>query len=213
MYGFFMSLEAIKKDLKGASGASTRQLIIEAAQIEIHRVGFRSASVSQILKATKLTKGAFYHHFKSKKELGLAVVNEALKQRTEDNWIKPFAEFENPVDGLIEHLMYIKEAQPHGDLICGCPLNNIAQEMSSVDEDFRLAINNIFADWINGLEELFKKGQQNGYVKKSISARSIATFIIASLEGLISLTKNSQTTDCIEESTETFRHFLNSLRP
>ena len=53
----------------------TRQRILEASFAEIHRQGFQAASVANILTTTGLTKGALYHHFPSKKDLGLAVID------------------------------------------------------------------------------------------------------------------------------------------
>ena len=58
---------------------ATRRDLLEAAHEEFWRVGFRSASVDQILTQTGVTKAALYHHFRNKLELGYAVVDEILR--------------------------------------------------------------------------------------------------------------------------------------
>ena len=76
----------------------TRQRLLESAFEEIHRNGFRGASLETILKETGVTKGALYHHFGSKSKLGLAVIDELIRPFVEENW-KPVLEAENVIDG------------------------------------------------------------------------------------------------------------------
>ena len=59
---------------------SARDKILAAAFNEIHRYGFQAASLSSILANTGLTKGALYHHFTAKQDLGLAVVDEVIER-------------------------------------------------------------------------------------------------------------------------------------
>ena len=54
----------------------TRQTLLQAAFQEIYRSGFQAASLRNILSKVGITKGALYHHFGSKQELGYAVVDE-----------------------------------------------------------------------------------------------------------------------------------------
>ena len=57
----------------------TRQALLEAAFEEIYRVGFQAASLDRILDRAGVTKGALYHHFKNKLELGYAVLEEVVR--------------------------------------------------------------------------------------------------------------------------------------
>lgn len=52
----------------------TKKIILEKAFEMFYEEGFKSSSINRIVKASNLTKGTFYHHFKSKKELGLKVI-------------------------------------------------------------------------------------------------------------------------------------------
>lgn len=51
---------------------ATRQNILQVAFEEILLKGYQGLRVDEVLNKTGFTKGAFYHHFKSKKELGHA---------------------------------------------------------------------------------------------------------------------------------------------
>jgi AcrR family transcriptional regulator len=69
----------------------TRGQILFAAYKEIHVNGFQSASLSNILKRTGVTKGALYHHFRDKSELGYAVVDEVIDTRIQQSFIHPLS--------------------------------------------------------------------------------------------------------------------------
>ncbi|HZI58219.1 MAG TPA: TetR/AcrR family transcriptional regulator, partial [Verrucomicrobiae bacterium] len=104
--------------------------MLQAAFREVYRYGFQGAGVDTILAATNVTKGALYHHFKSKEALGYAIIEEIVAKLTCDRWMLPLerSKDKNPIDTLIG----IVQAIPHRprDVKRGCPLVNLAQEMS-----------------------------------------------------------------------------------
>ncbi len=131
----------------------TRNLIVQAAFEEIWRVGFRSASLEAILKRAKVTKGALYHHFPNKQALGYAVVDEYIRWLIYDDFLRPLAENESdPIETLNSIVRARNRSAKHSDtthdysinvlgvnaIRLGCPLNNLAQEMSPLDEEFRI---------------------------------------------------------------------------
>ena len=122
----------------------TRRLILEAASYEIHRHGFQAASLKQILARTGLTKGALYHHFPNKQALGYAVVEELLQEMVDEDWLRPLEGASNPIDCLQQRLRDYSGTASDDDLLLGCPVNNLALEMSPVDEGFRLRVNRIY---------------------------------------------------------------------
>ena len=81
--------------------APARQQILQAAYREIHVLGFQAASLSRILARTGVSKGALYHYFPNKTELGYAVVDELLAQRIEERFILPLIKAEDPVEAVV----------------------------------------------------------------------------------------------------------------
>src|SRR5690242_2300964 len=90
-----MSLAAVKRQPD-----QTRQKLLERAFEEIHRSGFRAASLDSILADAGVTKGALYHHFANKLDLGYAVVDEVVRPWMEETW-RPVSEASNPIDAAI----------------------------------------------------------------------------------------------------------------
>src|SRR3989338_688927 len=115
----------------------TRDKLLMSAFCEIHRQGFQAASIANILQDTHLTKGALYHHFPTKQALGLAVIDEVIKTRLDGLIFKPLRESERPVAALLDIIATIDKKVPSDFVMLGCPLNNLMQEMSAVDEIFQ----------------------------------------------------------------------------
>lgn len=185
---------------------------MQAAFVEIHRNGFRAASVDQILADTGLTKGALYHHFPNKAALGYAVVDELIGGRIRSSWVDPLRSYPNPIDGLLE-LLPDCDCEPAAAVSeTGCPLNNLAQEMSSIDDEFRRRIDAVYRGWTDAVAERLEVGQRAGCVCADVDCRQAATFFVASIQGAIGLAKNSRDPEVLQACVAGVRRYLESLR-
>lgn len=190
----------------------TRQKILDVAFEEILLKGYQGLRVDGVLKKTALTKGAFYHHFSSKKELGHAVIDEVLKPWIENRWITPLKNIKDPIGGLIKLFEEARDEITAGELHTGCPLNNLTQEMSPLDESFRVRIVNIWDEWHNALVETLKSGQQRGLIKASVNPSSVARFLNAATEGIIGQCKCYMSDEAFYEAGECLRDYVEGLR-
>ena len=195
-----------------AQDSETRQIILQAAFEEMHVRGYQAASLSKILSSTNLTKGALYHYFPTKLELGYAVVDELLANQIHSQWVVPLLDAENPITAFKQIIMQAGQEISETDIQCGCPLNNLAQEMAPIDEGFRSRIETIYEMWRKGIELAFEQGQQKGFVKKDINLKSVAIMIIASLEGCIGLAKNAQSKKVLYQCGQSIMDYLDSLK-
>jgi TetR/AcrR family transcriptional regulator, transcriptional repressor for nem operon len=167
----------------------TRRAILDAAFSEFQAHGFHASSVDAILEQTQLTKGALFHQFASKLELGYAVVDEVIAPMTDARWIAPLAAFENPLQGILHELRTNIADAPQAMLNLGCPLNNLIQEMANSDREFRRRLRRVLETWIDGIEAHVKRGQRSGHVPRSIDARELAEYVVLSLEGVFGIIK------------------------
>lgn len=174
------------------SSDQTRQTLLQAAFEEIHRNGFQAASLTRILADTGLTKGALYHHFPDKKALGLAVIEDVIRPQLAAMMLAPLADAQQPLAAM-QALLKSKAAESDPWVVTlGCPLNNLMQEMSPVDETFRLRLNSLFQDWVSVMANALERGRQSGEVKQEVNAADTAFFIVSALEGCIGMSKNTQ---------------------
>ncbi|TDJ35388.1 MAG: TetR/AcrR family transcriptional regulator [Gammaproteobacteria bacterium] len=190
----------------------TRQTLLEAAFHEIHRNGFRAASLEAILKKTGVTKGALYYHFPNKKALGYAVLDELIGPTHYNKW-KVMFEADDPIAEGIQMIDGHLENIDENDLVCGCPLNNLAQEMSPVDEGFRERVNYIMRRWQDMVAAGLERGQEKGHVRRDVEPQKAALFLIASAQGCIGLAKNAQSIGVYRDCVSGLKDYLKSLRP
>jgi AcrR family transcriptional regulator len=111
--------------------------LLQAAFREVYRSGFQSAGIDTILAATNVTKGALYYRFESKEALGYAIVEEIIAKTVRDRWLCPMLSNGQTIDILIG-IVRRTPVRPE-EVRSGCPLLNLAQEMSPLDEQFRKA--------------------------------------------------------------------------
>jgi TetR/AcrR family transcriptional regulator, transcriptional repressor for nem operon len=188
----------------------TRERLLQAAFQEVHRSGFQSAGIDTILAATNVTKGALYHHFESKEALGFAIVDEIIAKLVRDGWLRPLLGDGQPIDILIGIVRRIRD-RPH-DIRAGCPLLNLAQEMSPLDEQFRKRLRRLFLAWQEGVATLLRKGQSQGTVRRDLNPDEAASFLVAMVEGYVSLAKNAQDAKVWEVGKRNIVGWLKSLR-
>jgi len=151
--------------------------------------GFQGVSIDRIIARTGLTKGAFFHQFPTKMDLGYALVDEVLRDLIKTRWIDPLAEYDDPLEGIISQMNKLIGKASSSQLQLGCPLNNLVQEMTSVDQKFARKLSEVMDYWIEGVDEALKRGIANGHVKESIKAREAAVYIVMFHEGMYGFLK------------------------
>ena len=190
----------------------TRQILLEAAFGEIYRKGFQAAALAQILTDSGLTKGALYHHFPDKKALGLAVIEESVRPRLTAMMFTPLLKTDQTLAAM-QSLLSAKAKNIDPLVVTlGCPLNNLMQEMSPIDESFRLQLNKLFQDWVAVVRDALARGKKSGEVKKDINATETAFFIVSALEGCIGMSKNTQSAAAYRGCLAQLGRYLDTLK-
>jgi len=192
----------------------TRRKILFAAFQEFHKNGFQGGSLNDIIDSADTTKGALFHHFAGKDQLGYAVLEEIIEPHLREQWFDPFAKSDDPIADLKRTVQQCTaKCRQSGVLEKGCPLNNLAQEMSPLDENFRKRIEKVYVAWRKCLETAFARGIKTGTVRKDVSPRNVAAFIVAAQTGIIGTSKNAQSEELMKRAGEAFFEYLDSLRP
>lgn len=189
----------------------TREKLLHAAFCEIHHHGFQAASIANILQNTGLTKGALYHHFPTKHGLGLAVVDEIVRQRLDKMIFSRLRDSSEPVKTLLQVIDDIAHQMNAETIKLGCPLNNLMQEMSSLDEDFKVRLNDILATWGSIIEDALRRDQMAGNVRADVDCRAAALFVVSAWEGCIGIAKSLQSADGFALCMKQLQGYVQSL--
>jgi len=196
------------------SPKNTRQRILDAAFDEFYRNGFQGGSLNRIVDDAATTKGALFHHFKGKKHLGVAVVREVIQPDFKQQWSDPLAHSSDPITDLKRIFRQCAKTKiANGGLVYGCPLNNLAQEMSPLDEKFRQSLEKIYVAWRETMAAAFARGIKAGKVRKDVSPRKVAAFIVAAQAGIAGTAKNTQNEELLLQTSHALFDYLDSLKP
>lgn len=191
----------------------TRQKLLAAAFAEFYRNGFQGGSLNRIVEAAGATKGALFHHFAGKQELGYAVVDEVIGPILKRRWLEPLTGSADPVAELKRAFrQFIREDTESGAWVQGCPLNNLAQEMSPLDEGFRTRIETLYAAWRGTFAAALEDGARQGKVRKDIDPRDAAALIVVAQMGIWGTGKYSQDEALMTRAGEALCAYLDTLK-
>ncbi|HEV8130166.1 MAG TPA: TetR family transcriptional regulator C-terminal domain-containing protein [Acidobacteriota bacterium] len=187
-----------------------REQIIEAASDLVHIKGFNHTSVDDILQKTGIKKGNFYFYFKSKEELGFAVVEHYIEQFRRECLSPILASDDTAFNKLMRLLDTLEMEQSESGCCGGCLFGNMALELSDLHEGFRKRLQEIF----QGMSDLFYRllEESAGELQKDVDLREVAQFIVAGLEGGIMLAKVHKNITPMRQCLRQLKRYLVLLR-
>lgn len=127
----------------------TRQLIVDAADRLFYEQGYEHTSFAHIAEAVQISRGNFYHHFKSKDEILEAVI-EARLAKTRSMLDKWETQAPDPA-GRIRSFLHMM-IDNRGDIRrFGCPVGTLSVELAKLQHPSKAEANKLFAlfrDWL-----------------------------------------------------------------
>lgn len=160
----------------------TRERILRASMDLFRKHGFHNTSLARILKAANITKGGFYFHFKSKEELGFAVL-----ERTKNFWmVNIIAALEDEPDTRtqIRKMVELMTQMHRGDIFHGCGLLAVlTAEMLETGSEMGERIKEIFYEWKKSLIAILQRGKDEGLFRQDIDVEAVALILIGCCQG------------------------------
>src|SRR5258707_2765832 len=181
----------------------TRGRILQAAFVEFYVNGFQGGGINNIIEKAASTKGALFHHFPHKQALGYAIVDEIIYPELKKNWFDRLASSIDPIKDLKDLFRRsMKEDIDTGRYRQGCPLNNLALEMSQLDEGFRKRIERVYEEWRGSLEAALARGIKAGEGRKKRSAQDPGILIISVQTCMCATANNSRKPEVMRRCAE-----------
>ncbi len=162
---------------------NSRDRLLDATFEEIYRYGYSGAGIANILKLAEVPKGSMYHHFKSKKEMVIAMINERLIPKVRDSFnfnINKNSSAIKMLEAIFEMISNNKMLISHG-----CPLHRLMYEMDSIDSDIAMLCSKEFVYMRKNLEKILQYGINKKEIKEQ-EVSTLAEFIISSTWGILS---------------------------
>lgn len=152
--------------------------------------GYHATSLDDVLRESGVGKGNFYYYFRSKEELGYAILDRIVQGFVERTLDPCFSETGVlPLDRIRCFFDRVLEAQRQRNCVGGCPMGNLASELSDVHEGFRQRLAEIFTVWREQVTDALAEAQAEGSLGPECDPAGLAHFLVAGLEGAILMTK------------------------
>jgi TetR/AcrR family transcriptional repressor of nem operon len=194
---------------RSRDGRSTREAIISVATRLIHVHGYNATSLDDVLRESGVGKGNFYYHFKSKEDLGYAILDKIVDGFLERTLEPCFADVEAAPLGQIRcFLDRVLQAQRERNCVGGCVMGNLASELSDIHEGFRTRLATLFTAWQARLASALESARRRGQLTGAPEPETLARFVVASLEGAILLAKVSKDIRVMEQCVAELKRYL-----
>ncbi len=195
-----------------SKAANTRLNILHKAFELIYTKGYQTTSIDEIIATTQVTKGAFYYHFKTKDEMGVAIIEEILKPTMQEHFIKPTEASQDPVEDFYNMISYLLLEDPFLQVKYGCPVGNLTQEMTPWNTKFSEALAELVDLWKATIINSIEKGKQAGLIRKDVIGEQVAFFILSGYWGIRNFGKLQNDNSSYLVYLKELKGYLNGLK-
>lgn len=191
---------------------ATRLGILEKAFELIYAKGYQTTSVDDIIATTKVTKGAFYYHFKNKDEMGVSIINELMKPSMARGFIDPLQDDTDPINTIYVSIYDLLMNNEFLKVEYGCPASNLTHEMTPWNTDFNNALADLTQQWINAMSESIERGKKNGFIRADVNSMQVTMFVMSGYWGIRNFGKLANSKDVYLPFLKELKSYLDTLR-
>lgn len=166
----------------------TKQTIVAESAVLFNQKGYAGTSMDDIMRATGLSKGGLYSHFKSKEEIALAAFEHAVQKVTQRVREKTQS-VQHPLDKLRVAVAFYRENIFTPPVEGGCPIQNTSIEVDDNNPALRDRVQLAMDYWKHGIIYILRKGIEQGIVRADIDVTAFSIQFIGTLEGAILLAR------------------------
>jgi len=154
----------------------------------MHVSGYQGLRTDKVIQALGITKGAFYHYFPDKKTAVMAVIHEVYAPEALGRW-EQVVKGANIPDNFIKILTELRDTVTPNNVSIGGRLNNLMQEMSSVDEEIRLQLELLTTEMLVKIKAGMREAKERGEWRSPGTPEEDAMFVLVSVMGAYSIAK------------------------
>jgi AcrR family transcriptional regulator len=188
-----------------------RNRTLDAAMTAFQTDGYGATSTTDIIRAAGITGGALHHHFPTKKSLALAVIGERVSREVLGTWVEPMREASGAARGIVATFAAVIEALDAQGSVHGCPVGNLALELSLADEDMRAALADEYGKWRDAIAERLHRDIEEGRAAyAAANPQAFANVVVAMFSGAMTIAKAEQSTSALRDCLAQLRAIMAS---
>ena len=191
----------------------SRRKLLDAAEHLMLAKGFVATSVDEICRKAGLTKGSFFYYFKSKDELGQALLERfcCSTQQQMQECCSGQKNEEDPLKKVYAHIVFAVQMSKERHLSKGCLIGTFAQELADTHPKIRMVCSAGFREWQKLLAKDLKEAKAKYAARSAVDPNSLAEHFIAIIEGSQILARAHQNRRIFERNMNHFREYIEQL--
>lgn len=191
--------------------ADTRERLVEVARDLFLIQGYNATGIAQILKTSGSNSGSLYHYFPTKEDLLLAVL-EWYRDNIYEGLLKPvYDRIDDPIERIFGVLDGYRQLVQMLEFEYGCPIGNLALELSNSHPIARTMIRGNFENWVVSIQENLVAASSR--LPEGVDIRSLALFTLTVMEGAVMLAKTYRSIEPFDTAVSQLRdHYDRLLR-
>ena len=187
---------------------NAREKLIAAIRDLILQRGYGGTSVDAICESAGVSKGSFFHHFRSKEDAANAALDDWVEMMSNASRRSGYEEEPDPLKRVLLYLDWAAGAADVSEGPKGCLLGTLALELSDTHPDVRQKAAAHFERWASGIAALIQAALGDDDPTR---AHGLANHFIASIEGSLLLAKAKQDPSIVRANVDHFRRYLQQL--
>jgi TetR/AcrR family transcriptional repressor of nem operon len=190
---------------------TSKTRLLDAALYIIRAKGYAGTTLDDVCHYAGVTKGSFFHHFKSKDDLALAAVAHWNAATSALFAAAPYHDAKDPLDRLLGYVEF-RAALLTGELPeYTCLLGTLVQETYATHPEIRAACEQGLSAHTAELTSDIEAAKRLYAPTARWNAESVGTFIQAVLQGSFLFAKARQSPEVVRESLKHLRRYLRIL--
>jgi len=188
----------------------TKRRLLDATMKLMLKQGFTATTVDQICAEAGLTKGSFFHYFKTKDEIGEGALDHFYNRQQQQFAEGEFVRLADPLEkihGLLDFVIQSMKNPQAQSCLCG----NLAQELAHTHPRFRASCDEKFSGFAKFIQTALREAKAKHRPKAEFDPESVSLMFVSLMQGSILLAKTMQDGKLIAHNLEHFRSYVDTL--
>lgn len=171
--------------------------------------GYGNTGLAQIARQAGVLPGSLYHFFPTKEDL-LAATLEARLVLLKPQVLNPiWARIEDPMERVFGLMDGYRQMLRITDFAHGCPIGNLALELSESNPRIRPLLQRNFDNWLDAVEGCFREAADR--LPEDTDPRQLALFVLTTMEGGVMLARTSRSFEPFDSAVASLRDYVERL--
>ncbi len=188
---------------------TTRDRLIETARELFLRNGYTATGVAQILRVSDTRSGSLYFHFPTKEDLLLAVLDRYKELLWPEVMQPVFDRIDDPIERIFGVLDGYRQMLTATKCTLGCPIGNLALELSDSHPAARQKITENFDGWKAVIKQWLDDA--SGRFPEHTNTAELAAFVLTVMEGAMMQAKAHRSLDPFDSAVTQLREYVDRL--